>query len=360
VKEEIMRVQLPTGLRTSLTLLWLIILAASLNAGERIDPSGSWLIVVNRPGRPRSESTLKLERSGDTFVGIMMDAQGRATPIRDAQLKDGELSFRIKIQRDGRDFSFTYKGKVTPDAFNGVVSINVLGINRSAPFEGKRKKSEGALSGLWRIAIALEDGQKLQPTLKLQQAADNLSGQYVGARGKETVLKDLKFKDGEVSFQVADEVDGDNLKLRYTGKLVGEKITGTVRAGEGSQAVTLRFQAQKMQLATADIAGTWKLKVPFQSGINFGPTIKLVQTGSSLAGTYTGDQGDTPIADALIFGDEFTFEVNREKDGKKYKLRYQGKANGDTIKGGVDYDFDGMVGTLDFEGKRVVKSSGTR
>jgi hypothetical protein len=331
----------------------LALLVTGAVAGEKADPSGLWQIVVERPGRPRSESILRLEKSGSEFVGVMMDAQGRSTPIRDAKLVGDELSFRIKIQRDGRDFGFMYKGKVTADALKGLVSINVLGINRSAPFTGKRMKDEGLLPGLWKVTLTLEDGQKAQPTLRLKKEGDRLSGTYVGTTGREAAVKDLVLKDGKLSFDVADRIEGDKVRLRYAGKLAGERINGTVTFGEGNQLVTLKFEAKKDHAATANIAGSWKLKVPYQAGTTFEPTIKLIQNGNSLSGVYIGPHGETPINDALIFGEEFTFEVNHEKDGHKYKLRYQGKAKGNTLSGGVDYDFDGMVGWLEFEGKRT-------
>jgi hypothetical protein len=328
-------------------------LVPNVFASEKIDPSGVWQIVVERPGRPRQESILRLEKSGSTFVGVMMDALGRSTPIRDAKLDGEELSFRIKIQRDGREFGFTYKGKVTADAFKGLVSINVLGINRSAPFTGKRMKDEGLLPGLWKITLTMEDGQKVQPALRLKKEGGKLSGTYLGTAGKELPLNDLLFKNGELSFQVADNIDGDKVRLRYTGKLAGETLKGTVTFGEGNQLVTLKFEARKDHAATAKIAGTWKLKVSYQAGVAFEPTLKLVQNGNSLSGVYVGPHAENPINDALIFGDEFTFEVNRERDGHRYRLRYQGRAKGDTLSGGVDYDFDGLVGSLEFQGKRI-------
>ena len=49
-------------------------------------------------------------------------------------------------------------------------------------------------------------------------------------------------------------------------------------------------------------------------------------------------------AGAGIFGDEFTFEVIRERKGSKYRLRYQGKVSGESMKGSVEYDFDGISG----------------
>jgi hypothetical protein len=117
--------------------------------------------------------------------------------------------------------------------------------------------------------------------------------------------------------------------------------------------LSMKFQAEKIETPTANLAGMWKLKVPFKPDQAFEPVLKLTQTGSALSGTYRGEQGETAISDALVFGDEFTFEVFRNRDGKRYRLMYQGKATADAMKGTVEYDFDGVAGFLDFEGKRV-------
>src|SRR5262249_11867784 len=189
--------------------------------------------------------------------------------------------------------------------------------------------------------------------LRLQQQGDKVQGDYIGARGKELPVQDLKFKEGELSFRVPDEIDEDKVTLNYLGKVTGDRIQGTAKLGTGNQVASVKFQAHKIKPPTATVGGAWKLKVPFKEGVVFEPTLKLVQEGSGLNGFYLGDQGETAIADALILGDEFTFEVNRTRDGKRFKLRYQGRIKDDALKGSVDYDFDGMTGSLDFEGKRL-------
>ena len=334
----------------------LIGVAPSGAAEDKADPTGTWQVRLSRPGRPAAESTLKLEKAGGKLVGVMMDAQGRTTPVKDAQWKDGELSFRIVLSRDGREFSFLYKGKVAADAIKGTASISLLGQNRSFDFEATRLKGEALLAGLWKISLTLEDGKKLEPTLRLQRTDKQLSGGYLGTSGKETPLRELKFKDEELSFRVVDLIDGDKVPMHYVGKLSGEKLDGTTKLGTGQDAVTLKFQAQKMETPTANVAGIWLLSVAFQPGQTFQPILKVAQKGSVLSGTYQGEQGETPIKDGLVFGDEFTFEVIRERKGNKYRLRYQGKVSGDAMKGSVEYDFDGIAGFLDFEGKRVSKT----
>jgi hypothetical protein len=46
----------------------------------------------------------------------------------------------------------------------------------------------------------------------------------------------------------------------------------------------------------------------------------------------SGRQGDTPIADGKISGDEISFTVTRERQGATIKQLYKGKVAGDEIK----------------------------
>jgi hypothetical protein len=335
---------------------------AVLQAQETKDLTGTWELRFNRPGRPPSISILKLEKASDKYLGAVTSEQGQTVPIKDVQWKDGELSFRVTFERQGQEFNLAYKGKVTGDAIKGQVSLHILGQNRSFDFEGNRKKEEPTLAGLWKVQLQLESGAKLQPSVRLKQQGRRWTGSYVGVSGKETPLQEVKSSGTEVSFRVTDELEGEKIAFRYSGKLTGNRLAGTVEVGEGKQADKRKFDAQRVQVPTANIAGVWKLTVTYQSGITFGPTAKLAQTGSALTGTYVGEQGATPITDGLVLGDEVMFTVACSRDGKKYKLKYTGKVTQDAIQGGVEYDFDGMLGFLPFEGTRVPdpKSTGKK
>jgi hypothetical protein len=326
---------------------------AAAYAQQAKDPAGWWEIRFNRPGRPPSVSILKLEKAGEKYVGAVTSEQGQTVPIKEAQWKDGELSFQVTFERQGQEFKLAYKGKVTGDDIKGQVSLNMLGQNRSFDFEGNRKKEEPTLAGLWKVKLELESGAKLQPSVRLKQGRNRLTGTYVGVSGKEIPLQAIKTTGGEVSFGVTDEIDGEKVPFRFSGKLAGDRLTGTVEIGAGNQSEKRKFEAQRVQIPTANIAGEWKLTVPYQPGLTFEATLKLSQTGSALTGSYVGERGETPIADGLILGDEIIFAVASNRDGKKYKLKYTGRVNEDTIKGSIDYDFDGMIGYLPFEGKRA-------
>jgi hypothetical protein len=81
-----------------------------------------------------------------------------------------------------------------------------------------------------------------------------------------------------------------------------------------------------------DISGKWTAQVPGRDGQPQETTFTFKVEGEALTGTVSGRQGDTPIADGKITGDEISFTVTRERQGATIKQLYKGKIAGDEIK----------------------------
>lgn len=93
----------------------------------------------------------------------------------------------------------------------------------------------------------------------------------------------------------------------------------------------------------ADASGTWKWTQPGrQGGAGFEVTLKLEAKDGTLSGTLLGMQGpqgaipDVAIGDASLKGDVVAFSVTREFNGNKRTSKYEGRLEGDTIKGTVE------------------------
>ena len=82
----------------------------------------------------------------------------------------------------------------------------------------------------------------------------------------------------------------------------------------------------------ADVGGKWTAQVPGRDGQPQETTFTFKVEGDKLTGTVSGRQGDTPIADGKISGDEISFTVTRERQGSTIKELYKGKVSGDEIK----------------------------
>jgi hypothetical protein len=92
--------------------------------------------------------------------------------------------------------------------------------------------------------------------------------------------------------------------------------------------------------AEASPAGTWKWTVQGrQGGQGFEQTLKLDYKDGKLTGTVLGTNAgqfqipDTEISDASFKDGVIKFSVTREFNGNKFTSKYEGKLEGDTIKG---------------------------
>ena len=83
----------------------------------------------------------------------------------------------------------------------------------------------GSASWTWTWTFN-RNGQDVTTTLKLKQDGEKLSGTVKGQQGNETEIKEGTVKNGEVSFKVERERDGNVFTIHYTGKLEGDAIKG--------------------------------------------------------------------------------------------------------------------------------------
>ncbi|MGH9836634.1 MAG: hypothetical protein ACREBD_06695 [Blastocatellia bacterium] len=82
----------------------------------------------------------------------------------------------------------------------------------------------------------------------------------------------------------------------------------------------------------ADVTGKWTAQVPGRGGQTRETTFNFKAEGSKLTGTVSGMQGDNPISDGKIDGDNISFTVAVSFNGNDIKFLYKGKVAGEEIK----------------------------
>ncbi len=81
----------------------------------------------------------------------------------------------------------------------------------------------------------------------------------------------------------------------------------------------------------ADITGKWTGKIETPNGSrDVNMTFKV--DGAKLTGSVSGRNGDTPIENGTVAGDDISFTVTRKFNDNEFKTNYKGKVSGDTIK----------------------------
>ena len=98
-------------------------------------------------------------------------------------------------------------------------------------------------TGTWKYTVEV-NGQSREVTIKLKLDKDKLTG-TVSVRDMETKIEDGKYKDGEVSFTVTREINGNKVTTKYTGKVKGDTFKGKRETERDGQTNTRDFEAKR-------------------------------------------------------------------------------------------------------------------
>lgn len=93
-------------------------------------------------------------------------------------------------------------------------------------------------TGTWKWTVTFNDNS-FEQTLNLKFADGKLTGTMVGRNGQETAITDGKFENGQITFKVVRERNGNSFTTNYSGKLVGDTI-------EGKTSMTFNDQTREM------------------------------------------------------------------------------------------------------------------
>ena len=115
-------------------------------------------------------------------------------------------------------------------------------------------------SGTWKFDVKGANGQSRSSTVKLKLEGDKLTGAMVGRNNMETAVTDASFKDGTVAFSVVRERNGNKTTTKYSGKLSGDEIKGTIESERGGNTNTQPWEAKRAQDLTRNQASQTLLK----------------------------------------------------------------------------------------------------
>ena len=83
----------------------------------------------------------------------------------------------------------------------------------------------------------------------------------------------------------------------------------------------------------ADVNGKWVAQVPGRGGQTRETTFTFKVDDGKLTGSVSGMQGEAPISDGVIKGDDISFtQTFNPPQGDPIKVTYKGKVSGDEIK----------------------------
>src|SRR5437899_6010735 len=112
---------------------------------------------------------------------------------------------------------------------------------------------------------------------------------------------------------------------------------------------------------THPFRGLWKWTFTMPDGSQVNPRLELKydEAGQLTGKTRLRPGTETPVTNVIVQGNQLSFEVARERDGREVVTRYTGSLDGDTIKGKIVSNWSGEEQTYDWDARRLMGATGT-
>ena len=208
-------------------LLFLFSAALTLRAADSAEPKieGTWKWTFNMPDGTRAEPKARLKREGGALNGTSIPRPGMSVPITDLKVDGDKISWTVVRDTNGRKVTTRYSGRIKNDTLKGTIESDWSG--QSQTYDWTAKRAPETPEGTWKWQTAF--GQfRSESTVKLEfdgKSKDKLKGK-AKLRSTEVDIKEGKYKNGEISFDVVRERDGVETVTSYRGKLDGDTIVG--------------------------------------------------------------------------------------------------------------------------------------
>jgi hypothetical protein len=118
----------------------------------------------------------------------------------------------------------------------------LFGFTATAAWADDKAKPDA--TGTWKWTRKTQDGQEQEISATLKQDGEKLTGKVMSPLG-EVEIKEGKVKDGDLSFQITFEREGNEITATFSGKLHGDKIKGKVEVGGTDNKRTLDWEPKR-------------------------------------------------------------------------------------------------------------------
>jgi hypothetical protein len=206
--------------------------------------TGTWKWTFTPQNGQAMDSTLQLKQQDGKLTGTLTGRRGE-TAIEDGKINGAEVSFTVTRERNGEKFVAKYAGTINGDTIKGKIEMGSGDQARSRDWEAKRETTAD-VSGTWQWTMTRPNGETTDRKIKLKQDGDKLTGVSIW-NDTETAIENGQVKEGEVSFQVTREFNGNKFTMNYKGKADGDSLKGKIDGTFGGEARSFDWDAKRVK-----------------------------------------------------------------------------------------------------------------
>ena len=207
---------------------------------QTIDMSGTWDVTFSTQNGPMAAS-MTIKKEGEKLAGTMTGPQGDVA--MEGSQRDKSVALNLSVQTPNGPFAIAMNGTLDGDAISGTVDFGgrgqgewsgkrrgvVAAASTSAPAAAQGEKPAD-VTGVWAFTIETGNGSGT-PTVTFKQDGEKLTGHY-----SSQVLGERDFtgtvKGNAINFVVEADIQGQAVKVTYSGTVEKDTMKGKVVLGE--------------------------------------------------------------------------------------------------------------------------------
>jgi len=289
--------------------------------------TGDWEIMMDFNGR-QSFAMLSISKKDGTLTG-----KWGSNELSDVKFQDSKLTFVRTAGPLDRQFTMNYEGTLEGGKLVGKFT------NDWGEFSavGARPKPKSPVLGQWEVNFTAGD-RDINAVLIISEEPDGtLAGQWTKEQG-EHIISNVKFEDSKLTFTRQSKLDDFEFETSYEGVVEGNKLTGKFSNEMGEWPT-------KGKRVGAELIGQWELTTTSERGTR----TTIMRIFSDLTGRYGFFDGEIPMKDIKLEGDQLTFTLEVGFGDETFQIDFEGKLDGATLKGQIT----SPRGTRDITGKKL-------
>lgn len=224
----------------TLTAVLFTLTLASPAQAQTVDMSGTWDVTFSTQNGPMAAS-MTIKKEGDKLAGTMTGPQGDVA--MEGSQREKSIALNLSVQTPNGPFAIAMAGTLEGDAVSGTVDFGGRG---QGEWSGRRRGTVAAAStpspaarqgekpadvnGVWAFTIETANGSGT-PTVTFKQDGEKLTGHY-----SSQVLGERDFtgtvKGNAINFVVEADIQGQAVKVTYSGTVEKDTMKGKVVLGE--------------------------------------------------------------------------------------------------------------------------------
>jgi hypothetical protein len=302
----------------SLSLVALLMVLTPMATFAAGDPTGDWTINVDMGGTP-VPATLVVTKNEDGSLAGKLDSPLGQAELENVKFEGDKLSFTQTFGEGDTALEFTFNGVLDGDSFEGMLVNETMGEMKVTGTRG----GGDSFYGTWEIT---SDSQLGELVRTLIVKADG-TGTY-----NDFEITDFSLDGKAVSFSVSIDVQGQEMPLDCEGTYEGKTFTGNFNADGNSVAELTGKQTKGAGPDLSKIAGKYDAEVDAQ-----GQMITGVITIADSSGNFEGME----FTEITFDGTALTYHMDYDADGQVIPVDFEGTVSDTEMKG--DFSSQGAV-----------------